>query len=163
MITVGPTHTNVPKKMPSWHLNKTEILFSLQARAKAFKVDKNLFIYTSWFMPWKGLQGDFSCLFTSLFTLFGHMTNFVYQSHDKNYTRRFMPWKGLQGDVSRPGEEKREKGEKKIQVLRSASELCSRLKISWKHRHPYAQRGGQRRHPDDDICTYKCHIIFIST
>ena len=114
-------------------------------RAKAFKVDKNFFNYTMRFMPWKGLQGDFSCLFTkvclhylvtwpilfakfitiiilgnlclelavktnyrqkqlfvykTLFTLLGHMTNFVYKSHDKNYTRRFMPWKGLQGDFS---------------------------------------------------------------
>ena len=127
-------------------LNKTEILFSLQARAKAFKVDKNLFSYTRRFLPWKGFQGDFSCLFTkgclhylvtwpilftknmtriilgylcleltvktnycqkqlfvykTLFTLLGHMTNFVYKSHDKNYTRRFMPWKGLQGDFSK--------------------------------------------------------------
>ena len=50
-----------------WHiLNKTEILFSLQARAKAFKVDKNLFNYTRRFRPWKGLQGDFSCLFTKV-------------------------------------------------------------------------------------------------
>ena len=37
-------------------------------------------------------------VYKTLFTLLGHMTNFVYKSHDKNYTRRFMPWKGLQGD-----------------------------------------------------------------
>ena len=39
-------------------------------------------------------------VYKTLFTLLGHMTNFVYKSHDKNYTRRFMPWKGLQGDFS---------------------------------------------------------------
>ena len=37
-------------------------------------------------------------VYKNLFTLLGHMTNFVYKSHDKNYTRLFMPWKGCQGD-----------------------------------------------------------------
>ena len=30
-------------------------------------------------------------VYKRLFTLLGHMTNFVYISNDTNYTRRFMP------------------------------------------------------------------------
>ena len=37
---------------------------------------------------YKAFFGDFSCfVYKRLFTLLGHMTNFVYKSHDKNYTR----------------------------------------------------------------------------
>ena len=42
-------------------------------------------------MPLKRLQDDFlaiSAVNKSLFTLLGHMSNFVYKSRDKNYTRR---------------------------------------------------------------------------
>ena len=43
-------------------------------------------------------------VYESLFTLLGHMTNFVRKNPDKYYTRRFVPWKALQGDFSLNGE-----------------------------------------------------------
>ena len=64
----------------------TEILFSLQARAKAFKIDKK-FSYTRRFLPWKRLTRRFQLfVYKRLFTLLGHMTNFVHKNHDTNTT-----------------------------------------------------------------------------